>query len=136
MSDICQGDIYWVRACDLDIEGSEQKKNRPYVIVSRLKINRLGRTVVGVPLSSQLHKAGGHRITIPLELMVKDLAWPLEWSPGVPRTQLDTSVALTDHIRVLDIGRLTLPRMGSLADSAVAGLELALQYIFESPHTI
>ncbi|MGI8989352.1 MAG: type II toxin-antitoxin system PemK/MazF family toxin [Bryobacteraceae bacterium] len=134
--DICQGDIYWVRARDLDIEGSEQRKNRPYVIVSRLKINRLGKNVVGVPLTSQLHKGGSHRVNIPLNLMVRDVGWPLEWSPGTPRTQLETSVALTDQIRVLDKGRLAYPRMGYLTSTAIAGLELALNYIFESPQNI
>ena len=131
--DILQGDIYWVYAHDLDIEGSEQQKNRPYVIVSRLRINRMGKNVVGVPLSTVLSKAGGHRILIPIELMVKDLAWPLQWPSGTPRRQLETSVALTDHIRVLDKVRLTQPRMGYLAATAVGGLELAINYIFETP---
>ena len=53
----------------------------------------------------------------------------------VAQTQLATSVALTDHIRVLDSGRLTLPRMGYLSSTAIAGLELALNYIFESPQS-
>ncbi|MGD0618513.1 MAG: type II toxin-antitoxin system PemK/MazF family toxin [Bryobacteraceae bacterium] len=131
--EVLQGDIYWVRARDLDIEGSEQKNNRPYVIVSRLRINRLGKNVVGVPLSTKLHKACGHRVMIPLQMMVKDLSWPLEWAPGQPRTQLETSVALTDHVRVLDKDRLTQPRMGYLSSTAIVGLELALHYVFESP---
>lgn len=84
--DILQGDIYWVHASDLDIEGSEQQKNRPYVIVSRLRINRLGKNVVGVPLSTKLHKAGGHRILIPLQMMVPDVAWPTHWPSGSPNT--------------------------------------------------
>src|ERR1700733_10639968 len=100
--DILLGEIYWVRAKDLDIEGSEQKRNRPYVVVSRTNVNRMGRNVVGVPLTSTLEKALAHRILIPEALMVKDLAWPATWPNGTPRTQLSTSVALTDHIRVLD----------------------------------
>jgi mRNA-degrading endonuclease toxin of MazEF toxin-antitoxin module len=136
VADIQQGDIYWVRARDLDIEGSEQKKNRPYVIVSRLKINRLGRNVVGVPLSTVLAKGGGHRVLIPVEMMVKNPAWPLQWPSGALRRQLETSIALTDHVRVLDIGRLTQPRMGCLSATAVVGLELALQFIFESPQNV
>lgn len=131
--EVLQGDIYWVRADDLDIEGSEQNKNRPYVIVSRLRINRLGKNVVGVPLSTKLEKACAHRVLIPLQLMVKDPGWPLTWPSGNPRTQLASSVALTDHVRVLDIGRLTIPRMGCLSATAIVGLELALNYIFESP---
>lgn len=133
---ILQGDIYWVRAQDLDIEGSEQKKNRPYVIVSRTEINQLGRNVVGVPLSTVLAKCGGHRIQIPLVMMIKNPAWPSTWPSGAPRRQLETSVALTDHVRVLDCNRLVQPRMGSLSETAVVGLELALQWIFESPQNV
>jgi mRNA-degrading endonuclease toxin of MazEF toxin-antitoxin module len=129
--EILQGAIYWVRAKDLDIEGSEQDKNRPYVIVSRTRINRLGKNVVGVPLSTKLHKAGGHRILVPVQLMVKNAAWPTQWPDGTPCTQLSTSVALTDHIRVLDMDRLTQPRMGSLSATAIGGMELALAALFD-----
>ena len=131
--DILQGDIYWVYAIDLDIEGSEQDKNRPYVIVSRLSINRLGPTVVGVPLSTELSKAGGHRMMVPAQLMIRESAWPATWDNGNPRRQLETSVALTDHIRVLNKTRLTMPRMGCLSTTAIAGLELGLRRIFETP---
>lgn len=129
--DILRGDIYWVRAKDLDVQGSEQKKNRPYVIVSRTNVNRAGPNVVGVPLSTKLGKAQGHRILIPEQLMVKDITWPATWPDGQPRTQLSTSVALTDHIRVLDKTRLVQPRMGSLSTAAIGGLEVALANIFD-----
>jgi mRNA-degrading endonuclease toxin of MazEF toxin-antitoxin module len=131
---ILQGEIYWVRAKDLDIQGSEQKKNRPYVIVSRSSINVLGRNVVGVPLTSVLTAGGGYRVQIPLPLMVPNPVWPTTtWPNGSVRRQLETSIALVDHIRVLDINRLTIPKMGDLSSTAVAGLELALQRLFESP---
>jgi mRNA-degrading endonuclease toxin of MazEF toxin-antitoxin module len=120
--DIKQGEIYWVRASDLDIEGSEQQKNRPYVIVSRTSINRLGKNVVGVPLSTKTHKASSYRILIPVVYMVKD--------PACTRT-LSDSVALTDHIRVLDASRLEQPKMGCLSLTANGGLELALSFLFD-----
>jgi mRNA-degrading endonuclease toxin of MazEF toxin-antitoxin module len=119
---IKQGDIYWVLAKDLDIEGSEQQKSRPYVIVSKTTINQLGHNVVGVPLSTKTHKANAHRILIPSGLMIRDMA--------STRTLTD-SVALTDHIRVLDSSRLELPRMGWLSESAVGGLELGLARLFD-----
>lgn len=119
--DVSQGDIYWVRADDLDIEGSEQQKSRPYVIASRTKINRLGKNVVGVPLSSKVHKACAHRLLIPLQHMVPEV--------GTSR-RLETSVALTDHIRVLEVARLERPRMGRLSDTAIYGLEGALAFLF------
>jgi len=120
--EIKQGEIYWVRAKDLDVQGSEQMKNRPYVIVTRNPINRLGQNVVGVPLTTRLHKACAHRILIQLAHMIQN--------PACTR-QLQTSVALTDHIRVLDLRRLEQPKMGDLSDTAKGGLELALANIFD-----
>jgi mRNA-degrading endonuclease toxin of MazEF toxin-antitoxin module len=133
MPTILQGEIYWVYANDLDIEGSEQQKNRPYVIVSRDSINALGRNVVGVPLTTVLTQGGGYRVKLPLEMMVPNSAWPATWSNGNPRNQLKTSIALVDHIRVLDIKRLLTPKMGELSSTAVAGLELGLLRLFETP---
>jgi hypothetical protein len=82
----------------------------------------MGKNVVGVPLSTKLHKACAHRILIPLELMVKNLA---------STRPLSTSVALTDHIRVLDSSRLEVPPMGKLSVTAIGGLELALSILFD-----
>jgi len=120
--EVRQGEIYWVKAKDLDIQGSEQKKERPYVIVSKTQINRLGKNVVGVPLTSKLRHACAHRIQIPLQHMIPN--------PTCPR-KLQDSVALTDHLRVLDVNRLEQPKMGSLSDTAKGGLELALAILFD-----
>ena len=120
--EIKQGEIYWVNVNDLDVKGSEQQKHRPYVIVSRTLINRLGKNVVGVPLSTKVHKASAHRVVLPVQYMVKN--------PACPR-ELSDSVALTDHIRVLDIDRLEQPKMGHLTQTAIGGLELALSYLFD-----
>jgi mRNA-degrading endonuclease toxin of MazEF toxin-antitoxin module len=130
---VLQGEIFWVHAKDLDIQGSEQKKNRPYIIVSRSSVNALGRNVVGVPLTTVLTAGGGYRVKVPIELMVPNPLWPQTWPNGDPRRQLETSIALVDHIRVLAISRLTIPKMGDLSSTAIAGLELALQRLFESP---
>ena len=119
---IKQGDIYWVSARYLDIAGHEQQKNRPYVVVSRDLINNLGQNIVGVPLSTKIHKANSHRILIPVQHMIKD--------PSATR-DLSTSVALTDQIRVLDRSRLEMPKMGSLSSTAIGGLELGLVYLFD-----
>ena len=133
MPTILQGEIYWVYAKDLDIQGSEQKKNRPYVIVSKDSINTLGRNVVGVPLTTVLSAGGGYRVQLPLQMMVPNPAWPDKGPDQSPRRQLETSMALVDHIRVLDKNRLTIPKMGELSSTAVAGLELALLRLFETP---
>jgi mRNA-degrading endonuclease toxin of MazEF toxin-antitoxin module len=118
---IKRGEIYWVNARDLDIQGSEQQKSRPYVIVSRSQINQLGKNVVGVPFSTRLHKACSHRILIPVQHMVLN--------PLCSR-RLQDRVALTDHIRVLDMDRLEQPMMGTLSVTAIGGLELGLSFIF------
>jgi mRNA-degrading endonuclease toxin of MazEF toxin-antitoxin module len=122
VTEIKQGEIYWVFAKDLDLAGHEQKRNRPYVIVSRDLINKLGKNVVGVPLTTKLHKACAHRVKVPAQLMVKN--------PECTRNLAD-SVALTDHIRVLDPARFEQPKMGTLALTAIGGLELALAFLFD-----
>ena len=116
------GERYWVFAKDLDVTGSEQQKNRPYVIVSRNAINQLGFNVVGVPVSTKIHKANSHRILIPAGPMIKDLA--------CARIMGD-SVALTDHIRVLDHSRFEQPKMGKMSDTAMGGIEPGLAFLFD-----
>jgi mRNA-degrading endonuclease toxin of MazEF toxin-antitoxin module len=120
--EIKQGDIYWVNATDLDVQGSEQQKSRPYVIVSRTAINRIGMNVVGVPLSTKIHKANSYRVKLPIQHMVRNHTCPKE---------LSDSVALADQIRVLDIKRLEQPKMGHLSQTAVGALELALSFLFD-----
>jgi len=122
MVEVKQGEIYWVNARDLDVQGSEQQKSRPYLIVSRTIINKLGQNVVGVPLTTKLHKANSYRIKLPVGFMVKD--------PACTRP-LQDSVALTDHIRVLDISRLEQPKMGAILLTAVGGIELGLSFLFD-----
>ena len=120
--EVKQGEIYWVKVKDLDIAGHEQQKERPYVVVSRTQINRLGQNIVGVPLTTKTHKACAHRVAPPLQHLIQNPASTLK---------LQASVALTDHIRVLDMGRLEQPHMGTLTDTAKGGLELALAYLFD-----
>ncbi len=119
---IKQGEIYWVFAKDLDVAGGEQEKDRPYVVVSRDSLNLQGNNVVGIPLSTKIHKANSYRILIPLPYMNKDVACVRPMSE---------SVALVDHIRVLDPTRFEQPRMGRLSDTAMGGIELAITYIFD-----
>ena len=117
---IKRGEIYWV-FIKQSAEGSEQKKDRPYVIVSRDEVNLLGHNVVGVPLTTNLKKMGGHRLQLPTAYMIPN--------PACKRPLKD-SVALTDHIRVLDINRLEQPKMGDLTQTAIGGMEIALSFIF------
>lgn len=119
---IKQGEIYYVLAEDIDVTGSEQLKNRPYVIVSRDLVNNQNHVVIGVPLTSNLSKANSYRIKIPAQHMVKDQT--------NTATLLD-SVALCDQVRVLDPSRLRQPKMGKLTQAAIGGVELGLAYVFD-----
>lgn len=121
-----QGDIFWVHIPDdAHTIGSEQKKDRPYVIVSRTGVNStLGRIVVGVPLSTKTSKAGQYRILIPAKHIIKE---PKSTS------QLDAvdRVALTEQIRVLDVSRLEQPRVAYLTDVARNGVLAGLAFLFD-----
>ncbi len=41
------------------------------------------------------------------------------------------SVALTDHIRVLDHSRFEQPKTGKMSDTAMGGIELGLAFLFD-----
>ncbi len=71
---------------------------------------------------TKIHKANSHRILIPAGHMIKDLA--------CARIMSD-SVALTDHIRVLDHTRFEQPKMGKMSDTAMGGIELGLAFLFD-----
>ena len=85
-----QGDIFWCEPDPKDTVGSEQEKDRPWVIVSVSYLHR-GNCVVGLPLSKQMNKAVGHLIQLPKS----------EFFPESGVTPFDC-VALTDQIRALD----------------------------------
>ena len=110
----------WVDMSTAETIGTEQQKDRPYVIVSRNSVNDIGENVVGVPLSTKVHKACQHRIQIPPSEIIKD--------SGYTRP-IPAMVALTDHIRVLDPTRL-VRRMGRLSDSAIISVGLGLTFLF------
>ncbi len=117
-----QGEIYWATVTRQQAVGSEQIHRRPWVIVSRDAVNRAGRNVVAVPLTSKIAKASQYRVLIPAREMIPDLGCGL---------QLHDSVALTDQIRVLDVDRLEMPRIGCLSGIARSALELGLAFLFD-----
>jgi mRNA-degrading endonuclease toxin of MazEF toxin-antitoxin module len=120
--EVKQGDIYWVHIPDGQTVGSEQRERRPWVIMSRTGVNRNGRNVVGVPLTSETRKANAYRIGLPVSQLIKEVT--SGWTP------ID-SVALTDQTCVLDITRLERPRIGHLTDTAIAAVSLGLAYLFD-----
>ena len=122
MPDIKQGEIYMVDIPIAHTVGSEQWKRRPYVIMSRLAVNKAGRNVVGVPLTHATDKACAHRMLLPAREIIR--------AAGCNFTFVD-SVALTDQLRVLDVNRLEMPSLGCLSKTAVYGLTACLAFLLD-----
>src|SRR5882724_5336833 len=96
------------QAAVLVASGSEQAGMRPYIIVSRDLVHRGKPTAVGVPLSTRIHKANSYRIALPIGELIAD----------VGREPFKPSVALCDHVRVLDLDQLR-KKIGRLSDNAL-----------------
>jgi mRNA-degrading endonuclease toxin of MazEF toxin-antitoxin module len=111
------GDLYWCEPDPNDTVGSEQEKDRPWVIVSLTKFHR-GNCVVGVPLSVRVHKAVGHLIKIPAAHLTMDGGEPSQ-----------DCVALTDQIRALDKTRFKR-KAGCISPQGLNSILLGLQRLF------
>lgn len=116
---VAQGDIYWVEVPGTT--GSEQAGCRPYIVVSRLAINRAHPTVVGVPMTTKVNKANSYRILIPAGEIIRDA--------GCTAT-IQNSVALCDHVRVIDQS-LFKGKIGKLSQSAILSIGVGLGFIFD-----
>ena len=101
--------------------GSEQSGMRPFVIVSRDLINRNRKTAIGVPLTTKTHKANSFRIFLPVGEL-------LRW--GGTTYLFKDSVALCDHVRVLDT-EMIKARIGTLSANAIPSVGLGLAYVFD-----
>ena len=102
--------------------GFEQLGYRPWVVVSRDSINRNEdrRTAVVVPLSTNLTKAKAHRVQIPAAEMISN-------DPDKP---FETSVALCDHVRVMDVS-LIKREAGRVSESALRAIGAGLAFLFD-----
>lgn len=112
-----QGELYWCEPDPLDTVGSEQEKERPWVVVSVNHLHR-GNCVVGVPLSKQTGKAVAHLIQIPKE--------ELHMEHGLVAYDC---VALTDQIRSLDKRRFR-KKAGRISTQGLNSVLLGLQRLF------
>jgi mRNA-degrading endonuclease toxin of MazEF toxin-antitoxin module len=100
--------------------GSEQLGLRPFIIVSRDSVNANKPTAVGVPLTTKVHKANSYRILLPAAELIADVGcFPLQ-----------ASVALCDHVRVLDLERVQ-KRIGKVSQNALAAVGLGLAFVFD-----
>jgi mRNA interferase MazF len=101
--------------------GSEQAGWRPFVIVSRDGANKNKPTAIGVPLSTNVSKANSYRILIPVEEIIPS---------GLTTYQFKNSVALCDHVRVLDLTMLR-SKVGTLSGTAIAAIGNGLANLFD-----
>jgi mRNA-degrading endonuclease toxin of MazEF toxin-antitoxin module len=109
--------MYWCEPDPKDTVGSEQEKDRPWVIVSVTHLHR-GNCVVGLPLSKNIKKASAHLIAIPRTEITMD--------GGIPPYD---SVALTDQIRALDKRRFRR-KAGSISPKGLNAILLGLERLF------
>jgi mRNA-degrading endonuclease toxin of MazEF toxin-antitoxin module len=128
--DIGQGDLYWINIPEDHTEGAEQRGRRPFVVVSRTGVNKRFKTVVVVPLTTfgdqtqelaVLAEQPPFRIVIPVQEMIKDV---------LCTSQLATSVAKTDQVRVVDKSRLE-QKIGHLSKTATIGVCGGLAFLFD-----
>jgi mRNA interferase MazF len=118
--DVRQGEIYWVDIPFKHTEGSEQAGRRPFIVVSRDAVNKTLKTVVAVPMSSNVNSQAPYRIVIPVSEITKDISC---------NTTLVLSVAKTDQVRVIDKSRLK-EKIGRLSQTATISVVLGLGYVF------
>jgi mRNA interferase MazF len=107
-----RGQIYW---CGLDpVQGHEQGKTRPVVIISSDSYNKSRSPLTGiVPLTSSPAKN------------------PIHLSLSPTDTGLDSaSTALTDHVRFIDRSRLKGEPIGRVQPVAMAVLNRQLTRVF------
>lgn len=109
------------QAALLVTSGSEQSGMRPWIIVSRDLVNKGKPTAVGVPLTKRIDKANSYRIAIPVGEILREVACGYEFV---------NSVALCDHVRVLDINQLKR-KIGRLSDNAAVSVGAGLGYLFD-----
>lgn len=109
------------QAALITTSGSEQSGMRPFIIVSRDLINRNRPTAVGVPLTTKVHKANAHRVLLPSAELISE--------PG-SGYQFTTSVALCDHVRVLNLD-LVRKKIGTVSQNALLAIGLGLAYVFD-----
>lgn len=108
------------QAAILTASGSEQQGLRPFIIVSRDMVNANKPTAVGVPLTTRVKKANSYRVMLPAAELIADLGC----------ASFEDSVALCDHVRVLNLNQIK-KRIGKLSQNAAISVSLGLAFVFD-----
>lgn len=121
--DVQQGDIYWVSISQNQTRGSEQSGRRPFIVVSKNSVNKSVKTVVVVPMSTKnIQSQHPFRIVIPVPEINRD--------PSCT-SLVETSVAKTDQVRVIDKSRLE-QKIGRLSRTALIAVCSGLAFVFDT----
>lgn len=124
--DVHPGEVYWVDIPKEAAVGHEQYDNRPYVVVSRIEINRRG-TVVGVPFTSVKDPARMSQLP-PYWISIPPGEVNVDW--GAVKVDAVASLAKCDQVRVLDRERLGT-KIGQVSKTALLSIRLGLEFIFD-----
>lgn len=76
---------------------------------------------MGVPLTKKTDKANSYRIALPLAELIADIGTGYNFV---------NSVALCDHVRVLDTKQI-IRKIGRVSANALAAVGLGLAYVFD-----
>jgi len=112
------GEMFWCEPDPKDTVGSEQEKDRIWVIVSESSLHR-GKCVVAVPLTTQLHMACAHLIQIPADEFKM-----------IHGTTAVSCVALTDQIRALDKTRFR-KKAGVVSVRGLTAIRFGMKRLFD-----
>ena len=96
LPDVQAGDVYWVDIPKDHAVGREQYENRPYVIVSRVEINRRG-TVIGVPFTSVKDPTKMSQLP-PYWIYIPNQELTIDWDATI---QAAGTFAKSEQVRVL-----------------------------------
>jgi mRNA-degrading endonuclease toxin of MazEF toxin-antitoxin module len=120
-----RGDIYWVNIPKQHTVGTEQYKQRPWLVISSNTINSQNlRLIVGVPLTTKVVKQNRQfRILISASEILTE--------PGASFS--GDQLALTEQVRALAIERIEFPRVARVTDTALYAVESGLAFVLDMP---
>jgi len=117
---VLPGEIYW--GDDITAQGSEQKRDRMWLVMSRRTLNG-NNTVVVVPITSKVSKADKYP-DFCIRLPANEIITEIGTAPAID------CVALCHQLRVFDKSRFR-KRYGKLTLSAIPAVQLGISYVFD-----
>lgn len=124
------GEIVWIDMPEKHVVGSEQKKRRPWVIVSSERFNQSGLGLVkAVPLTSKVHKKAQFPVFRVL-VLGKDVTYQDQQLPQDVQLARIDRCALTEHLKSLSEKRI-LARPGKVTQRVVDLIRNGAAHILE-----